>query len=101
MLRLLATIALLGLLPALQGCITLPKGMLTNRVTVTLALDECQSSSRWAGLSLASDVDERDCTAILRAIKLSMALGEMAAAAAQEAEAAPASGQPATGSRGR
>jgi hypothetical protein len=70
MTRAIACILLLALLPALQGCITLPKGLLANRVAVTVAMDECLNASRWGGFYIGSDIDERDCRAILDAAQL-------------------------------
>lgn len=43
---------------------------LTNRVEVTLALDECRVDSRWLGPGITSAIDQRDCDAILAALRL-------------------------------
>ena len=62
--------AILLLLAALStGCATLD-GWLTNRVTITTALDECQFSSRWGGMSIGADIDKRDCEAIRQGMLL-------------------------------
>ena len=53
----------------MSGCATLD-GLLTTRVTVSTALDECQVSSRWGALSIGSDIDKRDCEAIRQGLLL-------------------------------
>lgn len=63
--RLLAALAAILLLP---GCITMPKGLLTNRVGVTLAKDECRVDSRWLAFGISTPVDEQDCKVIREAL---------------------------------
>jgi len=52
----------------LSGCALTDK--LTNRVEVTLALDECRVDSRWLGPGITSAIDQRDCDSILAALRL-------------------------------
>lgn len=54
---------------ALSGCAVTDK-LLTNRVDVTLALDECRVDSRWLGPGISTAVDQRDCEVILNAVRL-------------------------------
>ncbi|GAB1388973.1 MAG: hypothetical protein AMXMBFR78_34020 [Rubrivivax sp.] len=71
----LAWLLLLPLLAlALGGCAALPRGALTNRITVTMALDECQVASRWGVFSIGSDIDARDCVALTDTLRLRVLL---------------------------
>lgn len=54
---------------ALSGCALTDK-LLTNRVAVTLAGDECRVDSRWFGPGISTPIDQRDCEAILAAARL-------------------------------
>lgn len=81
----IATLALaLLLVPALSGCMSTFKGVLTNRVVVNVAQDGCATNSRWFGIAIGADVDERDCQAILQALKLRAAMEALAADAASQ-----------------
>lgn len=53
----------------LSGC-ALTDRLLTNRVAVTLSMDECRVDSRWFGPGISTAVDERDCEVILQAARL-------------------------------
>ncbi len=53
----------------LSGCANL-QNLLSNRVTVPLALDECRVDSRWAGFGISTEIDPRDCEVILEAMRL-------------------------------
>lgn len=53
----------------LSGC-ALTDRLLTNRVGVTLSMDECRVDSRWFGPGFSIAVDERDCEVILQAARL-------------------------------
>ena len=53
----------------LGGCALTDK-LLTNRVDVTLAMDECRLDSRWGGPGLTSAIDPRDCEVLLAALRL-------------------------------
>ncbi len=53
----------------LSGCASLD-GAFTNRVSVTVASDECQVASRWGKFSIGTDIDPRDCEAIRRGMVL-------------------------------
>lgn len=61
------TVVALALL--LGGCSS-TQGLLTNRVTMTTAMDECQVASRWGGFSIGADIDKRDCEAIRQGMLL-------------------------------
>lgn len=63
--RALAMVALAALL---AGCSGLPKGMLANRVGVSLAQDECRVDSRWAVFGFSTPIDDRDCQVIREAL---------------------------------
>jgi len=54
---------------ALSGCALTDK-LLTNRIAVTLAGDECRVDSRWLGPGISTAIDPRDCEAILMAARL-------------------------------
>lgn len=54
---------------ALSGCALTDK-LLTNRVAVTLAGDECRVDSRWAVFGISTPVAAEDCDAILAALRL-------------------------------
>ena len=65
--RTIATVlALAALLP---GCALTDK-LLTNRVDVTLAMDECRVDSRWLGPGISTAIDPRDCEVILAAVRM-------------------------------
>lgn len=59
-------IALLAL--PLCGC-ALTDNLLTNRITTTLAQDECRVDSRWAIFGISTPISEDDCTAIIEGAK--------------------------------
>ena len=54
---------------ALSGC-ALSDKLLTNRVAVTLAGDECRVDSRWMTFGISTPVNDKDCEAILAALRL-------------------------------
>lgn len=54
---------------ALSGCALTDKP-LTNRVAVTLAGDECRVDSRWMAFGISTPVNDKDCEAILAALRL-------------------------------
>lgn len=61
------------LLPLLGGCAGLKnplQGAFTNRVMVSAADDECMAASRWGWVALTGDVDERDCSVIVQALRM-------------------------------
>ncbi len=51
---------------ALSGCALTDK-LLTNRITTTLAQDECRVDSRWAVFGISTPISAADCEAILAA----------------------------------
>ena len=53
----------------LSGCALTDK-LLTNRIEVTLAMDECRVDSRWLGPGISTAIDARDCEVILAAARL-------------------------------
>lgn len=81
-LRLLAVVMAMLLLPALQGCTETFKGLLTNRVMVTVSQDACATNSRWFGIAIGADVDERDCRTIIDALRLRTEMEALSAAQA-------------------
>ncbi|MEN9626815.1 MAG: hypothetical protein RJA10_41 [Pseudomonadota bacterium] len=87
--RVPALLLALVLAPALTGCLETfgLKGALTNRVMMSAAQDECTTNSRWVGIDIGAKVDQRDCDAILRALKLQAAMEALAASAAARAAA--------------
>ena len=54
---------------ALSGCALTDK-LLTNRIAVTLAGDECRVDSRWIGPGISTAIDAKDCESILAAARL-------------------------------
>lgn len=91
--RLFAYLLALLLVPLLSGCMETFKGGMTNRVVITVAQDSCATNSRWFGLAIGSDVDQRDCDVILMGMRLSATLeavlSEMRAATKASAQRAP------------
>jgi hypothetical protein len=55
----------------LSGC-ALTDRLLTNRIDVTLAMDECRVDSRWLGPGISTAIDPRDCEVILAAVRMRM-----------------------------
>lgn len=53
----------------LGGCALTDK-LLTNRVGVTLAMDECRIDSRWLAFGISTPVADADCEALLAALRL-------------------------------
>jgi hypothetical protein len=82
MTRLIAVLLALVLGPSLAGCSASLQGLLTNRVVINVAQDGCATNSRWFGLSIGADVDERDCRVIVDALRLRTAMEALAAAQA-------------------
>jgi hypothetical protein len=84
----LLALALL-LAPLLTGCLETfgLKGALTNRVMTSVAKDECTTNSRWVGIDIGAKVDQRDCDAILRALKFQAAMEALSASAAARSAA--------------
>lgn len=72
----------------LAGCITLPKGVFTNRFVVTAGEDECMSASRYGPFAITGDVDKRDCAPIVEALR-ERANARASAAAAAASAASP------------
>jgi hypothetical protein len=66
--RLILILALIAA-AALSGCALTDK-LLTNRIDVTLAMDECRVDSRWAGPGISTAIDPRDCETLLAALRL-------------------------------
>lgn len=62
------TILIAFLALAMSGCALTDK-LLTNRVTTTLARDECRVDSRWAIFGISTPIADEDCTAILNGIE--------------------------------
>lgn len=60
-------LAALVLAALLTGCAA-PKGLLANRIDVTLALDECRVDSRWTMFGLSTPIDDRDCQILIEAM---------------------------------
>lgn len=54
---------------ALSGCALTDK-LLTNRIAITLAGDECRVDSRWLGPGISTAIDAKDCESILAAARL-------------------------------
>lgn len=82
LLRLLVVAAAVLLALALQGCTETFKGVLSNRVMVSVSQDSCATNSRWFGIALGADVDERDCKTIVDALRLRTAMEALSAAQA-------------------
>lgn len=53
----------------LGGCALTDK-LLTNRVVVTIALDECRLDSQWTRPGITTPINEKDCEALLAALRL-------------------------------
>lgn len=90
--RWLSIVLALLLAPLLGGCLESFNGLMTNRVMLSVAQDECTTNSRWGLVDIGAKVDQRDCDAILQALKLRAAMEAQAAASAAR--------QPAQGQRG-
>lgn len=73
---------------ALGGCAF--DGQLTNRISVTLAMDECRIDSRWTMPGISVPIDEKDCEAIRQALRLRLWQDVMQAQAAAQQGAKPA-----------
>lgn len=58
----------------LGGCAMTDK-LLTNRIAVTLSMDECRVDSRWFGPGISTAIAAADCEVILAAARL-RALGQ-------------------------
>ncbi|HRD84471.1 MAG TPA: hypothetical protein PLF63_04795 [Rubrivivax sp.] len=85
-------VLLLPALGLLGGCANLRnplQGALTNRVVISVAEDECLAASRWGPIAITGDVDERDCTVIVQALRLRQLLLSAAAARGGPAASAP------------
>lgn len=65
------TIIALALAALLSGCALTDK-LLTNRIDVTLGMDECRVDSRWLGPGISTAIDPRDCEVILAAARLKL-----------------------------
>lgn len=96
--RLAALPLLLAALALLGGCAGMKnplQGAFTNRVVITVAEDECLAASRWGPVALTGDVDERDCTVIVQALRLrALMLQAAREAAAERAAPVPQKGAP-------
>lgn len=71
-LPLFARLALLALLlPALGGCITLPKtgGPFTNHVMRTIDDETCTTASRWGPVAITGDLNASECQALIEALR--------------------------------
>jgi hypothetical protein len=66
------TILIAFLALAMSGCALTDK-LLTNRVTTTLARDECRVDSRWAIFGISTPIADEDCTAIMEGIEAARA----------------------------
>lgn len=85
-------IAILLISVPLAGCVTLPKGMLANRISTTLGQDECRVDSRWGLFGVSTPIDERDCQAIIEAQRLRLLIDAAGPAARPAAPASAAQG---------
>lgn len=93
--RPLLYLALLPLLLALSGCLSIPKkgGPFTNHLLLTVDMQSCMTASRWGPATLTGDLNDSECEAILAGLRLLMIQKAIAEAAA-DGDAAPQGAKP-------